>query len=94
MLSYKEYVDQHCGECRHIRYCRGGCPYNAIVPTGGEISGVDPHCTAYRMIFDEIAGRLDREMGENCLMDTMTRPGPRKKGKPGIMSLMQKMVSR
>ncbi|MFA5294871.1 MAG: TIGR04083 family peptide-modifying radical SAM enzyme [Methanoregulaceae archaeon] len=94
MLSYKAYVDQHCRECRHIRYCRGGCPYNAIVPTGGEISGVDPHCTAYRMIFDEIAGRLDREMGENCLMDTMTRPGPRKKGKPGIMSLMQKMVSR
>src|SRR5690606_16397937 len=38
--SFKEYVDQACSECAHIRYCRGGCPYNAMVPDGGEIQGV------------------------------------------------------
>ena len=93
MEQYKAYVDEECRDCRHIRYCRGGCPYNAMVPTGGEIAGVDPYCIAYRRIFDEITDRLDREMQEGFGLEMMGS-GPRKPARPGIMSLMQRMVNR
>lgn len=62
MRRYKERVDQECKGCKHIRYCRGGCPYNAIAPTDGEIRGVDPHCVAYKRIFEEIGDRFNQEM--------------------------------
>ena len=35
MRQFKEYVDRECKGCKHIRYCRGGCPYNAIAPNNG-----------------------------------------------------------
>ncbi len=62
MRQFKEYVDRECKGCKHIRYCRGGCPYNAIAPNNGEIKGVDPHCIAYQRIFDEISDRFNKEM--------------------------------
>lgn len=93
MFSYKDYVDTACGDCRHVRYCRGGCPYNAIAPTDGVIKGVDPHCVAYRRIFDEIAARLDQEMGESGMMDRGFSSRHRKAKKPGVTALMHKMVS-
>ena len=64
MTAFSEYVDKNCMDCSHIRYCRGGCPYNAIAPSGGTIEGVDPHCVAYKRIFDELNERLNREMFE------------------------------
>ncbi len=91
MQQYKAYVDAACGSCRHIRYCRGGCPYNALVPGDGELRGVDPMCPAYRRIFDEISDRLDVEMFEST---PMVFPGGRRKGRAGIMSLIQKIVAR
>lgn len=95
MQEFKEYVNEHCRDCRHIRYCRGGCPYNAMVPTDGQIAGVDPHCIAYKRIFDEITGRLNQEMQNGFGMESMgLNPGPKRPSKPGIMSLMQRMVSR
>jgi uncharacterized protein len=95
MQQFREYVDQHCGGCAHVRYCRGGCPYNAIAPTDGKIQGVDPHCVAYRRIFDEINDRLNKEMFESPGMGMPGfQRGYGKGAKPGIMSLMQKMVSR
>ncbi|WAC05527.1 MAG: TIGR04083 family peptide-modifying radical SAM enzyme [Methanoregula sp.] len=93
MFSYKDYVDTACGGCRHIKYCRGGCPYNAIAPTDGIIKGVDPHCVAYRRIFDEIAARLDREMSESSMMDMAFSSRTKKGKKPGVAALMHKMVS-
>lgn len=94
MHRFKEYVDQECKGCAHIRYCRGGCPYNAITPTGGEIKGVDPHCVAYKRIFDEISDRFNREMFESPVMEMAAfHSGPRKAAKPGIMSLVRKFVS-
>lgn len=93
--QFQEYVDRECAGCSHIRYCRGGCPYNAMAPSDGEIRGVDPHCTAYKRIFDEISGRLDKEMSGSCAMEMSTfsqRTG--KQRKPGIMALMGRMVSR
>jgi len=91
--SFKEYVDQACSECAHIRYCRGGCPYNAMVPDGGEIQGVDPYCRAYTRIFDEISGRLDREMQEAPAFDMMPFRAPRRREqRPGVMSLIRYQV--
>jgi uncharacterized protein len=94
MSRFKDYVDTACGECRHIQYCRGGCPYNAMAPTPGEIRGVDPHCIAYTRIFDEITDRLNKEMFESPMMEMDAFPKrSRKVAKPGIMALMHKVVS-
>ncbi|MCR3884446.1 TIGR04083 family peptide-modifying radical SAM enzyme [Methanotrichaceae archaeon M04Ac] len=94
MRAFKDMVDRECKSCRHIRYCRGGCPYNAIAPSGGELLGVDPHCIAYKRIFDEIADRFNKEifgsmgMGSACLSS-----GPSEGAKPGMMALIQKIIS-
>ena len=82
---------RECGKCAHIKYCRGGCPYNAIVPTDGEIKGVDPYCTAYKMIFDEITNRVNDEMFGSSDMD-MFLPQTMKPSRTGIMSLMLKKI--
>jgi uncharacterized protein len=92
MMAFSDYVDRECKDCSHIRYCRGGCPYNAIAPSGGAIEGVDPHCVAYKRIFDELNERLNREMFEEpmqgggvCVKDSR---------KPGVMALMRSVVGR
>ncbi|MDO9324265.1 MAG: TIGR04083 family peptide-modifying radical SAM enzyme [Methanoregula sp.] len=98
MQEYREFVDTACGACAHIRYCRGGCPYNAIVPTGGEIQYVDPHCVAYRHVFDEMNDRVNKEMFGDDDMD-MTAfspfgPTPKRAKKAGIMTLMHTVLSK
>lgn len=92
LAAFREYVGDHCRDCRHFRYCRGGCPYNALAPSGGEITGVDPHCAAYRRIYDEIADRLNAEMFGGGGMEALL-PG-RRGDRPGIMALMRQMVER
>jgi len=96
MQKFTEYVDTACKECAHIRYCRGGCPYNAIVANGGVDLGVDCNCAAYRRIFDEITDRLNREMFESQAMDTAPFGGKQagRRRKPGIMALMRTIASR
>jgi uncharacterized protein len=97
MSRFREYVDSSCSDCSYIRYCRGGCPYNAMAPTPGEIRGVDPHCTAYKRIFGEINERLNREMLDTPLMDMESfgrKPPARKPAKPGVMALTRSIVSR
>jgi len=69
LAQYRDHVDRACGAYAHIQYCRGGCPYNALVPSRGEIEGVDPMCRAYRRIFDEITERLNREMMGACVLE-------------------------
>jgi uncharacterized protein len=93
--QFKKYVDQECGGCTHIKYCRGGCPYNAIVPTEGEIRGVDPHCTAYKRIFNEISDRFNKEFisGVPSMEMASLQSEPMKNAKAGIMSLMRKVIS-
>jgi len=90
MHQFKEYVNIECGNCSYIKFCRGGCPYNAIVPTGGKIEGVDPHCKAYKRIFKEITDRANNEMfgSSDMMMPFQLQPGMN--SKPGIMSLMLK----
>ena len=94
MSAYGHYVDNACSKCSHIRYCRGGCPYNAIAPSNGEITGVDPHCVAYTRIFDEINERLNSEMFESGdIMPAFSSGNKKRSRKPGIMSLMHKIAS-
>jgi uncharacterized protein len=96
MAAFSEYVDTACKDCSHIRYCRGGCPYNAIAPSGGSLNGVDPHCTAYKRIFDELNERLNKEMFESPMpgMGEIGMPRSRKPAKPGVMALMRAIVDR
>ncbi|MBP2145290.1 uncharacterized protein J2129_000744 [Methanofollis sp. W23] len=96
MEAFKAYVDEHCKDCAHIKYCRGGCPYNAIAPTGGEVKGVDPHCPAYARIFEEIGERINKEMFESSPFLEMGGPRSRRarETKPGVMALIRQMAMR
>jgi len=95
MHRYIEHVDAACGQCAHIRYCRGGCPYNAIVAHGGEDRGVDINCPAYKRIFSEISDRLNKEMAESMPMEMAPFGSvPREKKKPGIMTLVRTIAGR
>lgn len=91
MFKYKDYVDKSCKNCGHIKYCRGGCPYNAIVPNDGMIKGVDPDCVAYKRIFGEITDRFNKEMFGSSSMER-TALGLEPMGKQGIMSIMLKKI--
>ena len=93
MRRFKEYVDEECKGCKHIRYCRGGCPYNAITPTHGEIKAVDPHCLAYKRIFDEIADRFNQEMIGSFGLEADASAEPAKGVRPAIMPLIRKLAS-
>lgn len=92
--GFKDYVDSECKTCNYVKFCRGGCPYNALkinAKTGkAEINGVDPHCTAYKMIFKEITKRATKEMLGPSIGLEMDASGMDKKTKKGIMSLMLK----
>lgn len=92
MMKYKAYVDKNCKACDHIRYCRGGCPYNAIAPYEGRIKGVDPHCVAYKKIFDEIKGRFNEEMFGSGAEMPVFGMDPMRSAKPGVRSIMLKRL--
>ncbi|OED30106.1 TIGR04083 family peptide-modifying radical SAM enzyme [Methanosphaera sp. WGK6] len=62
LLEYKDFVDEDCKNCKHIDYCRGGCPYNALTISNHEVNCVDPHCKAYKMIYDEIDEALNQKL--------------------------------
>jgi len=93
MLTFKEYVDSACKDCRHIDYCRGGCPYNAIAPTGGVLNDVDPHCVAYKRIFDEICERMENEMSSAAPSVSRVSRVKRKE-KPHVLPLIQRIVEK
>ena len=94
LYGFKDYVDSECKRCNYTKFCRGGCPYNALTineKTGkAEISGVDPHCTAYKMIFKEITKRATKEMLGPSLGMVNDASGMDRKTKRGIMSIMLK----
>jgi len=90
LQEFREYVDRECAGCPHVRYCRGGCPYNAMAPHDGAIGGVDPYCRAYQRIFDEITDRLNSEMMENPFLEMApARMQQRNERKPGVMAMMR-----
>jgi uncharacterized protein len=92
--EFKDLVDDECKKCTYLKFCRGGCPYNALKineKTGkAEINGVDPHCTAYKMIFKEITMRATKEMLGSSMGMAQNASGMDKKAKNGVMSIMLK----
>lgn len=92
--DFKDYVDTECKKCSYIKFCRGGCPYNALkinTETGkAEINGVDPHCTAYKMIFREITKRATKEMLGSSMGMIPGMPDDKSQPKKSIMSIMLK----
>ncbi|MGZ7043945.1 MAG: TIGR04083 family peptide-modifying radical SAM enzyme [Methanobacterium sp.] len=95
--EFKDFVDEDCKKCSYIRFCRGGCPYNALKineETGkAEINGVDPHCEAYKIIFKEITDRANKEfLASSGMMISRGSGDGQKNKKPGIMSIMLKEI--
>ena len=60
----QESIDDECGGCLHINYCRGGCPYNVLAANGGSFTSSlrDPHRPAYKRIFEHITDRALEEV--------------------------------
>lgn len=96
LQEFKELVDTDCAKCKYIKFCRGGCPYNALKineeTNEAEISGVDPYCDSYKMIFKEITKRLNKEFLSSASMMFPGQSGSKKEGSSGIMSIMLKKV--
>jgi uncharacterized protein len=70
-----------CDGCAHFAFCRGGCPYNALVAHGSG-AGVgaspsfgadrrDPYCASYRRTFDYLTARAMAEMFSPENMDAV-----------------------
>lgn len=88
--EFKDFVDKECKRCTYIKFCRGGCPYNALAVSEDKINCVDPHCTAYKTIFKEITKRATKEMLKSATMGLSLESDTEKKTKPTIMSIMLK----
>ena len=59
-----------CSGCGHWAWCMGGCLYNALAAGGGK----DPHCEAYRAVFDRLRLDMALEMGRVMLGDEGPTP--------------------
>jgi uncharacterized protein len=77
-------IEEKCGDCPHLDYCRGGCPYNAIARGGEGFDAAlrDPHCPAYRRAFDAIAERALQEVFSDENLAAVVEQGS---GKHGLM---------
>ena len=88
LQEFRDYVDENCKKCRYVKYCEGGCPYNAIVAYQTP-QAVDPQCTAYKMIFGEVSKRMNKEFAKSAF--GMGAPSERKEGEAfSIMDLAMK----
>jgi uncharacterized protein len=59
------------------------------------LDGVDPHCAAYKRIFDELNDRLNREMfDEPAPSIGFGLQSPQKMKKPGVMALIRTIVEK
>ncbi len=97
LRDWEKLVDDECADCSYIKFCRGGCPYNALTMDKEsqkmEITGVDHQCEAYKMIFREITDRANKEFlsSPNLMMPGMQSSSENKnKRKSSIMDIMMK----
>jgi uncharacterized protein len=75
----EEHVAEACGDCAYFGFCKGGCPYNALVGAGGVLAPTarDPHCASYRRVFDAVTERAMAEMFSPENLDAVVeRPDP------------------
>ena len=73
------HVAEACGGCAYFGFCKGGCPYNALVGAGGVLAPTarDPHCASYRRAFDAVTERAMAEMfSPENLEAVVERPDP------------------
>lgn len=75
-------IEEACGECAYFDICRGGCPYNVLAANGGHLDGAvrDPHCTAYRALFEAIGERALAELFGEENMAAVVEKGPDRHG--------------
>ncbi|MCK9151570.1 TIGR04083 family peptide-modifying radical SAM enzyme [Methanobacterium alcaliphilum] len=94
LRDWEESVNEECADCNYIKFCRGGCPYNALSINKEsqkmEIDGVDHQCEAYKMIFKEITDRANKEFLSSSSIPIFPGMGGKTKKKQGIMDLMLK----
>lgn len=95
LRDWEKLVDDECADCSYIKFCRGGCPYNALTMDKEsqkmEIKSVDHQCEAYKMIFKEITDRANKEFlsSPNLMMPGMQSSSENKR-KSSIMDIMMK----
>jgi uncharacterized protein len=82
----QERIEEECGSCPHLDYCRGGCPYNVLTSNDNNYDHTlrDPHCPAYKRMFEHITDRALEEVFSEENMASVVEAGPSKYG------LMQK----
>ena len=73
LMEFEDFVDEDCKKCNYIKYCRGGCPYNALVSNGTQ-QAVDPQCDAYKMIFSDVSKRINKDFMKGAMGQMMTTP--------------------
>lgn len=92
--NWMELVDEECADCKYIKFCRGGCPYNALTldkkTSKMEIDGVDHQCEAYKMIFKEISDRANKEFISSSML--LMGGSKSKSKKASIMDIMLKSL--
>jgi uncharacterized protein len=78
----QERIAEACGDCPHLAYCRGGCPYNVLAANNGRLDGDlrDPHCPAYRRAFEAITERALGEVFSEQNLNAVLADGPGKHG--------------
>lgn len=79
----QERIEEECGDCPHLDFCRGGCPYNVLAANGGFARSLrDPHCPAYQRGFNYITDRALEEVFSEENLTAVAEGGP---GKYGLM---------
>lgn len=78
----QECIAQECGDCAHLDFCRGGCPYNVLVASGGHFNGTlhDPHCPAYKRVLSAITDRAMEQVFSEQNLEAVATHGPGKYG--------------
>ncbi len=80
----QDHIAAECGDCAHLAFCRGGCPYNVLAANKGKFNGTlrDPHCLAYKRAFSYITNRALAEVFSEENLRAVAVHGP---GKYGLM---------
>lgn len=78
LLERQAQTDRACADCLHRDYCRGGCAYTALF--GGSADGRDPHCPAYRRVFDRMVHRALDEVFSPANLDRVVERGANEYG--------------
>jgi uncharacterized protein len=95
----QEHIAEECKGCAHLNICRGGCPYNALVANGKDLSSFgkpsglrDPDCPAYQRVFSYITDRAMQEVFSEENLDEVVRRADPQKGllrRGRLLSIMQ-----